>query len=370
MIYGELYDQAGVKLYGFPFAQQGLKYSHATNGGNKRATWAEAASGMQLPAFDPQLASTRLDIFDDGILVWRGRLWLRTRNPTVRSTTRQLTAVGYASHFQDDPYTDNKVIIAGSKIEDAFAEIRDERAPLISTSNVALEATGRVVATQTESVRFKNASELFQMLALLGNAGDQPLMWHVWEGAAGALEKPYLELRARPTTARYHVSVADGVQTATEESADQLANRLLVRYGAELTSWVQVDDATSQGAAPDGYGFVKTKIVDAPKLTSATDAANLGRTVLSAFKQIRPTAGRVVIPAGARVQGENGEELRLSLVKPGDYLHIRELRIGSLTRFEYEIFVAETDYDADRGSLSATPEQPEELTALLGRLLR
>lgn len=368
-LYGEFFDPNGTRLYALPFAQRGLHFSHATNGGNKRATWLEVGSGLQVPALDPALASTRLDILDDGVLVWRGRLWTRERSPSMLSTQRQVTALGYAAHLHDTPYTTVKTITGGTTIEDAFATVRDECAPLLSTSDTLLEATGRTVAATTESLQYKKAAEIFEMLVRLGNSADQPLLWHVWEGQVGANERPILELRSKPTTAKYFVSLADGTRATTQESADALANRLIVRYGEDLSSFVQVDDETSQGDPPNGYGFAKAQIVDAPKLASATDAQNLGNTLLSAYRDIRPVTGQIVIPPGARVQDENGVDLRLTQVKPGDYLQFRELRIGSQTRTEYEMFISETDYAADSEGLTVTPEQPEELIARLGRLL-
>ena len=324
------------------------------------------------PPYAPLLAlreNDRVEVFDAGGLVWRGRLEEKGADIQAGAAVWDFVALGYAASLRDQEYTTATTFAGGTAIEAIFTTVRDDLCPDISTDNSLVVATGRTLAGVSADMIGKTAQDVMDAAMQIGDSAGQRLYWHIWEGVRGANQEAQLELIARPTTPEYVVGLEQGARVTIRWALSRLANRIVVRWGAGPT-YTTRNDTASQAASPDGYGVTKIMHVQQDLVNTATDAQNVGDALLAQFARVRAVASRIVIPSTAQIGTAGGGVVLPWRVRAGRMIRVRDLRPSSWGGEGYDFVIAGTSWDEDAQTLTVTPEGRDEVAHMIARYLR
>ena len=314
--------------------------------------------------------NARVEVFDGGGLVWRGRLEERAATIQYGSAVWRFTALGYAASLRDQFYSTSTTFASGTAIETIFTTVRGNLCPDIdNTDNSLVVATGRTLGAISADVNGKTAQDVFDNAAAIGDSNGNPLYWHIMPGVRGSTNKAVLELISRPTTPTYFIGMEQGAILDLSWALSRLYNRITVTWGATPT-YTTVNNTASQAAAPDGYGVIKTMQISNSLIGAAADATNAGNALLTRFQRINPIASRITIPSTALISGSDGSTVLPWRILPGRMIRIRDLRPGSIQQQDYDFVISGWSWNEDSQMLTITPEGPDDVTNLLARYLR
>lgn len=343
-----------------------LTLNQISPGGWASATWTSEVTAPYLGIAEAP-PNSKIEIYDPYGLLFRGRMEDPGYQIQAPRANLQLTGHGGLAMLSDRVYTTEKTFVAGTTIDTILKTVRTDLCPDLDTSDALVTPITRKLTTTTTSFIDKRASEVYRQIAALGDASDNPLLWHVWEGAEGTTNKPRLELIPRPTTPTYYVSIAEGAIANINMPLSEIYNRVIVRY-ANGTARLIADDTVSQGDPPAGYGLRRDLVFDAAQIAGSTDAGNIANVLLSRTSTIRARGQSIDIPASTIITDENGGMVPPQRVRVGRMIEIRDLSTAGIFTAQYRFVIAALSYrDAD-GRLSVTPEQIDPTVAALARL--
>lgn len=187
-------------------------------------------------------------------------------------------------------------------------------------------------------------ADVLNYLTTLGDTQTPP---RVWEWGVDAFQALYF--RPRGSGRRLYIDIGEPSVSA---SLDNLFNSAYASYQDASGDTIRSTAATDLISASRN-GLVRRRAV--PTFTTNSTQAGVHRdTAVSDGKDPRPRATIDV----AHVFAENGGRVHPFMVDPGDVVSIRNIgpAVSSAVDRYRTFVVAETEYDADTGILSLTPE--------------
>lgn len=360
---GTFYTPAGQFISSWE--SRGITLEGISPGGWSRATGPVEVAAPYVGIADA-LPGSIVEVHDPQGLCWRGRINSPKGRIRLIGSTVTVEAHGISTHLGDRRYWVSTIFRAGTTVDAAMVQARNDLCPGISTNNHLIRPSGRGLDADSQDFIGQRAIEVFRSFAALGDQNDNPIYWHVWEGSLAPGSKPDLEVIPRPTTPDYYVSVEDGAEIDTDAPLSEMYNVALVKWGSPV-GYFPVQDLESQAAPPQGYGWRRDQLVDASMLSSVVDAERAGRAYLSRVKRVSPRGEGLTIPRGTDIHDRTGATILPTRVRPGRLIRVSSLRQGAIFRGQYEFLVGGTSFNDASESLTASPETPDYLTRILAR---
>lgn len=194
-----------------------------------------------------------------------------------------------------------------------------------------------------------------------GDSSGNTYFWFVWGSDGSSDNLPVFSVAARDVSDYEYVLTPrdQGVVIDITPSGDRLKNYYSVKYeDGDGKDYYQtpIDDANLKDQDSIDADFRRDQVIDIGQGTS-TLASQIGETQLAKFKD-RRLKGKIEVSWWIRKKG--GALVPACWAKAGERAYLPE-------RDEI-IFIGSTDYDAESGKLTITPDEPPDtLEALLAR---
>lgn len=295
-------------------------------------------------------------LFDGDGIFWRGRMedFRFTRQGTTEYI--EISVLGGAVNSDDQFYT-SKILASGTTLQAAYSTVRADLMPLISAES--LETTGRSLAADLD-VSGLRARDVLKLLRDYGNSSDNDLWWDVYPRASDGAY--ILNMYSRPTTIayRFDIDYADSI-AAVGLFGNYFADRIRVFYNAGASN-LSVQNTTLQGAPPLGYSTVREARVILPNVTSATDATNVGNTILKRATAFRIASQDIEISHAFAVRGSVFQRVPLWRVRAGNLVYLEGMMpsgVPGVTDWRNTVLITETHYSSDSGRLRLSFEKAD-----------
>lgn len=340
--------------------------SWISSGGPEEARWSFAARAPYDDVLPP--AGVQVEIRDDTDVIWLGRI----EEPGAdffpnsgRASNVEIIARGYGSHAAAQRYLSEKKFAAGTSIASAIEMARNDLCPLISTTNTLVTATGRTLITESEDFAGQTAQDVFNSLVEMGSSTLQALLWAI-TGNGGTT--PLLELRERPTTPVYFVTLRALEDAHVVWPMEPIKNRITVKFKGGQTS---VSDATSQAVYPSGIGEIRDEYLDVSgQIDSHAMASAIAGTHLTRLADSRPVASHLSIPYTEPSEITDGvNPVAPWRLKEGSVIQITDLDTDVALLPADPVFMKRIEFDFGERRLSIETEDVTQLVDVVGKLI-
>lgn len=308
---------------------EGLRYTTKLPGGFDLASFALKRDGLEnWPDLKP---FAHVEIRDQGVLVFAGRLM-----PVARGNQFAVscTVVGYYfSHLADNEFDSSSS--SNRKPKAAIEEVVAQAAPLIVVlPGLVQDHDSWTVNLSQQNYRRIRPVDLFDQFSTLGdNAGN------IWDVAVWDQQRIWFQPRDY-TRVTHQLDTAEGVIEIVPDPSE-LWNEVRVEYRTTAGATAVTGTYRDQDSI-DRYGVTRSITLRENEIT-ASMAASLAQTFLAFHKHLHP---KISIKT-TRIFNAAGGPVPCGQVRAGAV--VRVPGIGDL-------FIVETDYDAESGELTLTPE--------------
>ena len=264
----------------------------------------------------------------------------------------QVHVLGYAAHLDDRiGLTENVSGQATNTVADNAVANHTQKIDSrdVDATGFTLQATTAITHTN------KRVRELVNWAAQFGDSADKRILWHVWPDGT----KNAFEFKIEPAAAGYFIRLADMSFFHAGFIFKNYANRIIVQYNAGASTETR-EDATAQGAGPDGVNVIRTHFVSIPEITQALDAQQAGDRLLNTMKTLRMHAQRITLPRGAVILDADRQEVSPWRVRAGKLVQIEDMSpyvgAGSNLAWNNSFLLVGTEWDEDSQELTLIPE--------------
>lgn len=344
----------------------GLRFGTISPGGCYTASWTMTSTAA-LPSSSIPQTDLHVDLMCNGSLVWSGIVDSVKTSMSRYVTEWSVSAVGYGVVFTDNPVEADLSYPLGSTVEGVLRTVKGFYSGILATDNRMIGSTGRQLAAATANYRGKLPMQIINDMIVLGDSLNQELTWHVWPGDRSGENRPIFELKTRDTVASYSVSVNEGAIVSSESSRKDQYTRVQISYAGGLTATER--DASLEAAWPVGRGRARTLQVNASDVTDEAIARRDARALLVRAGTHKAKGESIFIPRGCRISYAGGGTCQPELVQAGKVIYVADMKSRGIDLVDSTFYIGQTDYNSDSDELTITPYGPDDLSALLGRLL-
>lgn len=293
-------------------------------------------------------------LLDGGVVFWAGRMEDIFGGFDMGGEFWEITAYGWGVHMDDQ--IDDTEDVANTVTSTAISNFITNWTSKFDVSTIA--ASGYTIANAgAVTLKLLHGRQMLAFLTRFGDSAFNTQQWHVYPQPNGDIE---ITVEDRPTTADIYLSLRYFESFRGGLYGERLANQVQVRYNGGASTATR-NDTTLQGAGPAGWGFIRTFPIVVPEIVSATDAAQIGDTVLTEAKTKRLGATALTLKRQAFIIDPNGYRVEPWRVRAGDMVQIPDLMsatgaVGSL-QWNNSFVIAGTRWDEDSQILQITPER-------------
>lgn len=328
----------------------GITFSTAYPGGDENASWNHEMSNP--PDFPPTGAA--VEITDDNVpdWAWLGIVVDPRDNYEPDGGAVTITAQGYQVTAGDEKFLAKKVYAAGTLLEDAISNARDELCPKINSDNSFLVSTGRSITADSTDYEGHPARDVWDDFCKFGTSDAEQLFWEI---SPEGLD-PVLKLTVRPTDASLFVDLSETSGAEIHWPREQVITRATVKYFGGNS--VTVADDSAAEPYPAGIDAIRDSWNDfTTKIATREDATAVANTILNAHKTPRPTANGITISGSQIVTDVLGNTVPVHTLRAGVIIDIAGLIPGNELCQIFPMLISHTDWNNDSDQMQLSLEE-------------
>lgn len=208
----------------------------------------------------------------------------------------------------------------------------------------------------------KTVASLIDDVVAFGDSSDQTYIWYIWGSAGTSDDLPIMDVSARDVGSYEYIIDSRHENVVSMDitySGRRLKNYYRVKYiGTDGRQYLRTpdDDSALKNQTSIDADFQRDRTIDVRKSTASL-ASQIGQTQLAKFST-RRLKGKIEVDW--EIKRADGSVVPACWVRAGERVYLPEL--------DETIFIGSTDYDADTGRLTITPDEPPDtLESILAR---